>query len=190
MPLYTDRSIFPCPRIWCWPQTDRQGNEYGLLCGIGNKARKNPDADMMKKSKNLLRQHPELLDELLWDCGWKQVNSMKMQVFISLMRVQKHFWAAAMQTNMHTICTQISSLQKNPDQKLLAFDRDFGTPEGNRTPSLTLRSLAYHFVNCSYHNFLCCCFANCDAWRQVNLHKFPWNMLPYNGFSNVVLARY
>ena len=52
------------------------------------------------------------------------------------------------------------------------------------------RSTAYHFVNCSYHIFPCCFFSNCAAWRQVNLHKFPWNMLPYNGFSNVVLARY
>lgn len=38
---------------------------------------------------------------------------------------------------------------------------------------LPLRSTAYHFVNCSYHIFPCCFFANCAAWRQVNLHKFP-----------------
>ena len=65
-----------------------------------------------------------------------------------------------------------------------------GAPEGIRTSGLPLRSTAYHFVNCSYHTFPCCFFANCAARRQVNLHKFPWNMLPYNGFSNVVLARY
>ena len=36
-----------------------------------------------------------------------------------------------------------------------------------------VRSTAYHFVNCSYHIFPYCFFANCAAWRQVNLHKFP-----------------
>lgn len=36
-----------------------------------------------------------------------------------------------------------------------------------------VRSTAYHFVNCSYHIFPCCFFANCAAWGQVNLHKFP-----------------
>lgn len=60
----------------------------------------------------------------------------------------------------------------------------------HRLNKLCSRSTAYHFVNCSYHIFPCCFFANCTAWRQVNLHKFPCNMLPYNGFSNVVLARY
>lgn len=49
----------------------------------------------------------------------------------------------------------------------------FGVPEEIRTPDPTLRSTAYHFVNCSYHIFPCCFFANCAAWRQVNLHKFP-----------------
>ena len=48
-----------------------------------------------------------------------------------------------------------------------------GTPERIRTAGLPLRSTAYHFVNCSYHIFPCCFFANCAAWRQVNLHKFP-----------------
>lgn len=65
-----------------------------------------------------------------------------------------------------------------------------GTPDWSRTSGLTLRSMAYHFVNCSYHIFPCCFFANCATWGQVNLHKSPPNMLPYNGFSNVVLARY
>lgn len=49
----------------------------------------------------------------------------------------------------------------------------FGTPGWIRTSGLPLRSTAYHFVNCSYHIFPCCFFANCAAWRQVNLHKFP-----------------
>lgn len=49
----------------------------------------------------------------------------------------------------------------------------FGVPEEIRTPDPTLRSTAYHFVNCSYHIFPCCFFENCAAWRQVNLHKFP-----------------
>lgn len=61
---------------------------------------------------------------------------------------------------------------------------------GGITDNVPPGSTAYHFVNCSYHIFLCYFFANCIAWRQVNLHKFPLNMLPYNGFSNVVLARY
>lgn len=40
-------------------------------------------------------------------------------------------------------------------------------------PYLALRSMVYHFVNCSYHIFPYCFFANCAAWRQVNLHKIP-----------------
>ena len=48
-----------------------------------------------------------------------------------------------------------------------------GVPERIRTSGPALRSTAYHFVNCSYHIFPCCFFANCAAWRQVNLHKFP-----------------
>ena len=51
--------------------------------------------------------------------------------------------------------------------------RPRGTPNWIRTSGLPLRSTAYHFVNCSYHIFPCCFFANCAAWRQVNLHKFP-----------------
>ena len=49
----------------------------------------------------------------------------------------------------------------------------YGVPERIRTSGLPLRSTAYHFVICSYHIFPCCFFANCAAWRQVNLHKFP-----------------
>lgn len=54
-----------------------------------------------------------------------------------------------------------------------AFGKKSGTPGWIRTSGLPLRSTAYHFVNCSYHIFPCCFFANCAAWRQVNLHKFP-----------------
>ena len=39
----------------------------------------------------------------------------------------------------------------------------FGTPGWIRTSGLSLRSTAYHFVNCSYHIFPCCFFANCAA---------------------------
>ena len=58
-----------------------------------------------------------------------------------------------------------------PSKRLTAVI--FGTPGWVRTSGLSLRSTAYHFVNCSYHIFPCCFFANSAAWRQVNLHKFP-----------------
>ena len=32
-------------------------------------------------------------------------------------------------------------------------------------------SMAHHFVNCSYHIFPGCFFANCAAWRQSNPYK-------------------
>ena len=54
-----------------------------------------------------------------------------------------------------------------------AYSGFYGTPDQTLTGGLPLRSTAYHFVNCSYHIFPCCFFANCAAWRQVNLHKFP-----------------
>ncbi len=61
-----------------------------------------------------------------------------------------------------------------PFTKTMRSDKDTsGTPETIRTSDPSLRSTAYHFVNCSYHIFPCCFFANCAAWRQVNLHKFP-----------------
>lgn len=53
------------------------------------------------------------------------------------------------------------------------LQRFHGTPGATRTHYIPLRSTAYHFVNGSYHIFLCCFFANCAAWRLVNLHKFP-----------------
>ena len=41
--------------------------DAGFFAKLGAKQEATPDADMMKKLKNLLRQHPELLNELLRD---------------------------------------------------------------------------------------------------------------------------
>ena len=63
--------------------------------------------------------------------------------------------------------------QNREEGHLLCRCPPFGTPDQTLTGGLPLRSTAYHFVNGSYHIFPCCFFANCVAWRQVNLHKFP-----------------
>ena len=62
---------------------------------------------------------------------------------------------------------------KNRRQPFKTVGSGFGAPGGIRTHGLPLRSTAYHFASCSYYNFSCCFFANCVAWRQVNLHKNP-----------------
>ena len=59
---------------------------------------------------------------------------------------------------------------RKPKRKALSTGKTadsafLGVPERIRTSGPALRSTAYHFVNCSYHIFPCCFFANCAAWR-------------------------
>ncbi len=56
-----------------------------------------------------------------------------------------------------------------------AYSGHFGTPGETRTHYIPLRSMAYRFVQCPFHNFPCYLVLNDIAWLLVNLHKNPCN---------------